>query len=94
MKEKLSKQEAETFFAYLYDGLHHLPNPIKEFGDGYAVASPWGMATFDSGMLTRLVIMAHDMCYRAEMITNEQAQELYKAIQDKYPIDVVSAILR
>lgn len=33
----------------------------------------------------------------AEMITNEQAQGLYKAIQDKYPIDPIdpiAAILR
>lgn len=76
MKEKMSKQEAETFFAYLYDGLHHLPNPIKEFGDGYSVASPWGMATFDSGLLTRLVIMAHDMCYRAEIIPKGMSRYL------------------
>jgi hypothetical protein len=66
--EVLTREEAENFYAQLFFGLHHLPNEIKEFGYGFAVATNYGMATYDFNQLTRLVVLAHDMCIRCEII--------------------------
>lgn len=63
----LTKEEATAFFSELYYGEHHLPSKVKEFGYGFVVEDFAGMATFDSSTLTRLVIMAHDQCIRAEI---------------------------
>lgn len=62
------KKVAEEFFDKLFYGLHHLPSPIKEFGYGWSVASNNRLASTDYNDLTRMVLLAHDMCVRVEII--------------------------
>ena len=63
--DQLSIEEATAFFSELYHGAHHIPGKIKPFGRGWVVTHNRGdLATYDYNELTRLVIMAHDKCYR------------------------------
>src|ERR1044072_4718821 len=66
---KLTKEEATKFFSEFYYGEHHIPkHQVHEFGHGWMVKHVRGdLATFDYNELTRLVIMAHDYCYRASI---------------------------
>jgi hypothetical protein len=50
-----------------YNGAHHVPN-IYACGNGIRVAHHGDMATFDGDMLTRLVVLAHDMAVRVEVV--------------------------
>ena len=64
----MNKEQAIDFFAELFGGEHHIPRSwVKEFGLGWAVIYDGDFATFDAGMLTRLVFLAHDRCIRAEV---------------------------
>lgn len=65
--DKLTLQEATDFFAEFFGGEHHISNPIKPCGAGFSTTTSTDMATFDGSRLTRLVIMAHDKCYRASV---------------------------
>lgn len=71
MNDHLSIQEATKFFSEFYGGEHHLPRSgIKAFGYGFAVTHIGDLATFDFDMLTKLVVMAHDFCYRSSISTS------------------------
>lgn len=63
---ELTKEEATAFFSEFYRGEHHIPGfEPKPFGPGWHVKHDRGeLSTFDFSDLTRLVIMAHDYCYR------------------------------
>jgi len=61
-------KEAESFFAELYDGKHHIPSPIHPFGQGWTVNHFGDLSTFDFNTLTRLVFLAHDRCMRASIM--------------------------
>lgn len=65
----MTKEEATKFFSEFYYGEHHIPkHQVHEFGHGWMVKHDRGdLATFDYNELTRLVIMAHDYCYRASI---------------------------
>jgi len=65
----MTKQEATYFFSELYGGEHHIPkHKVFECGNGWAVKHDRGdLATYDYNDLTRLVLLAHDMCYRASI---------------------------
>ena len=65
----MTKEEATDFFSEFYYGEHHIPkHQVHEFGHGWMVKHDRGdLATFDYNDLTRLVIMAHDKCYRASI---------------------------
>lgn len=64
----MTEQEAIDFFATLYKGKHHIPGKVRSCGQGgWYITTPRGMSTFDSDELTKLVFMAHAMCYRVEM---------------------------
>lgn len=67
----ITLEEATEFFAVLYDGAHHIPGGVKglkEFGAGWSVNHIGDLSTFDFNVLTRLVFLAHDCCYRAEIM--------------------------
>lgn len=70
MKEplQLSKQEATAFFAALFYGEHHIPGELKEAGYGWQIKSNYTtLSTTDFNALTRLVLLAHDRCIRADI---------------------------
>ena len=58
------KEEAVKFFSAFYCGEHHIPGPIREWGNGYCVNHVGELATFDFDKMTRLVFMGHDKCVR------------------------------
>jgi hypothetical protein len=64
---KLSEEEATAFFAEFYRGEHHFPGKIKQYGEGWSMSHFGSMATFDGDDLTRLVILAHARCVRAQV---------------------------
>jgi hypothetical protein len=68
-RRPLTEQEAMDFFSELYGGQHHIPGyKVHPWGEGWMVKHDTGeLATFDHNMLTRLVLMAHDYCYRASI---------------------------
>ena len=71
----MTKEEAVRFFSTLYFGEHHIPargccgvHGVREFGPGSWYVNHHGdMATYDYDLLTRLVFLAHDSCYRASV---------------------------
>lgn len=61
-------EEAEKFFNIFYLGAHHIPRSgIKPWGSGWCVNDSGDLSTFDGDKLTRLVFLAHDMCFRASV---------------------------
>lgn len=62
-------EEATDFFSAFYFGAHHIPGyKPRQFGSGWYVNHDrGGMATYDFNQLTRLVVLAHDRCIRAEI---------------------------
>jgi hypothetical protein len=65
---QMTKEAANAFFAELFNGEHHIPAKLHEFGDGWSLTT-WGdLSTFDFDMLTRLVFLAHDRCVRATVM--------------------------
>jgi hypothetical protein len=66
--EHLTKDEATNFFSELFYGEHHIPSEVKQYGQGFAITTNRGnFATTDFNNLTRLVLMAHEKCIRAEI---------------------------
>ena len=65
---ELTITEAEHFFDKAFGGLHHLPSKIQRFGLGWNVDYIGDVATFDSGFMTKLVILGHDMCLRVSIL--------------------------
>lgn len=65
----MEKYIATDFFAEFYNGEHHIPGfEPKPYGYGWCVLHDRGdLATFDFSELTRLVLMAHEMCIRVSV---------------------------
>jgi hypothetical protein len=63
--------EAKSFFSQFYLGEHHIPKSgIKSFGEGWYVNHYGELSTFDFDNLTRLVFLAHDMCFRISVMNS------------------------
>jgi hypothetical protein len=63
-----SQLQAKIFFSAFYLGAHHIPKSgLKPIGEGWYVSHPADLATFDADDLTRLVFLAHDMCFRVSV---------------------------
>lgn len=67
MYDHLTLEEATAFFAEIYHGAHHIPSEIKPFDSGWAINHFGSAATHDFNELTRMVFLAHDMCYRLQI---------------------------
>lgn len=67
-REPLTYEEAKDFFIEFYRGEHHFPNKIKDYGSGWSMNHNHDLATVDWNDLTRLVLMAHDRCYRVSVM--------------------------
>ncbi len=67
----MTKDEAIYFFSIYYGGAQHLPGDIRECGKGWQIVDNRGaLSTFDGNGLTRLVVMAHDLCVRVTVGPN------------------------
>lgn len=64
----MTYEEALDFFAHLFQGDHHIPSEIRPHGSGWSINCHDRIATYDSNELTRLVVLAHDYCYRASIM--------------------------
>lgn len=69
-EKKMTIEEATEFFSWFYGGEHHFPSKIKQFGSsGWVITHDRGdIATYDYNGLTRLVLMAHEKCYRVSIM--------------------------
>lgn len=87
----LPKEEATDFFAELFRGEHHIPGrQLLDWGEGWAVECRTDLSTFDGSLLTRLVVLAHDRCCRAEISPSKNEGLIYLAIHKREregPID-------
>lgn len=68
-RDKMTADQQACFdlLAEVFGGAHHVPKAV-EWGYGIKVNVGSGrLATFDFNFLTRLVVLAHDRCIRAEI---------------------------
>lgn len=65
--EDFTKEEATQFFADLFGGEHHINAEVKEHGRGWAIITSKDFATYDFNHLTKLVLLSHERCIRAEI---------------------------
>lgn len=59
--------EAREFLGEVFCGYHHIPSEIKQWGEGWYIWTKRNLATFDSDLLTRLVVIGHDEMFRVEI---------------------------
>jgi len=60
--------ECTEMLADLVGGFHHVTGKIKPCGEGIESSGyNFNLATYDFDGLTRLVLLAHDRCIRAEI---------------------------
>jgi hypothetical protein len=64
---KLDEKDARAFFVSFFRGEHHFPGKMKPYGDGWAISYLGGLSTYDCNDLTRLVLLAHAQCIRANV---------------------------
>jgi len=61
------QKECYELLCDLWNGEHHLPGDIYEFGNGIAINSFHSMSTYDFSDLTKFVVLCHDRCVRGEI---------------------------
>lgn len=66
----MEKEAAIKFFAEFYYGSHHIPEPIKPYGEGWYVKHYADLSSYDFNGLNRLVLMAHKYAVRVEIRGN------------------------
>jgi hypothetical protein len=66
---KMTDKQSQCYdlLCALFRGSHHLDGTIRECGEGIEYIFFGSMATWDFDELTRLVVLAHDRCIRAEV---------------------------
>ena len=57
-------EKTENVLSFMYNGKHHIPEPMKDEGVLVSIRIPAGISTYDFNMLTRLVLTAHKYCVR------------------------------
>jgi len=62
----MDKEVALDFFAAIFGGRHHVPK-LKECGYGWSITPLGHYSTYDGGLLTALVLLAHDRSIRVEI---------------------------
>lgn len=62
-----TKEEATEFFSILFRGKHHIPSPLKSFGEGWSTLYDGEAATYDFDLMTRIVLLSHDKHIRASI---------------------------
>lgn len=73
-----AQHECYQLLADLVGGTHHIYYKVKPFSDyGIETVLPNSIATYDFAMMTRLVILAHDRCIRAEIAPGGRWLKLY-----------------
>lgn len=69
----MTHEQAVEFFSDLYRGAHHIPGRghkgenVKPHGKGWCILTDGDLPSFDSNLLTRLTLMAHDRAVRVEV---------------------------
>ncbi len=61
------KEKVEAVLDEVYNGLHHLPNKLKDHGHYFELNHYGDLATFDFSQLTILVLAAHKYCVRVSV---------------------------
>lgn len=62
----ITREQALEFFSSLFFGEHKIPSEVKEYDSGYSIVCDMHeFGTYDWNLLTRLVVLSHDYCYRA-----------------------------
>ncbi len=75
-----TKTEALAFFATIFGGEHHIPGSsdgaknLKPFGDGWSVLALGDLSSFDYNLLTTLVFLAHDRCFRVSVVSHNRRE--------------------
>ena len=61
------KEKVEAVLDEVYNGLHHLPNKLKDCGHCFELNHYGDLATYDFSQLTILVFAAHKYCVRVSI---------------------------
>ncbi len=72
------KEKVEAVLGEVYNGLHHLPNKLKDRGHYFELNHYGDLATFDFSQLTTLVFAAHRYCVRVSV--NSSGRGLVKLL--------------
>jgi len=70
---RLTHEQAVAFFAAFYGGEHNIPgrtrrpSNVRPCGHGWSVSHVGDLSSYGRDGLTRLVLLAHERCVRAEV---------------------------
>lgn len=65
-----AQRECVGLLCRVFRGRHHVPARIYTCGRGIKCNVRAGLSTVDFDYLTRLVVLAHDMCIRVEIVSS------------------------
>ena len=67
MSDPMPLVDAVKFLGIVFHGEHNIPGPITAFGYGWKLHCRRTLETYDGDLLTRLVVLGHDLCVRVEV---------------------------